>query len=230
MKRIIIAGASGMIGSQILKKCLSSSEVSEVISLVRKRSFQVHPKLKEVIVSDFNNYKGSNSIFEHIDAAFFCIGVYTGQVSDVKFKEITVDYAVSFAQALKKKSPNAKLCLLSGAGADRTEKSRTSFARYKGMAENNILQLGLEFYAFRPGYIYPATPRKEPNIMYKILRILYPFMKLISPNSSIRSTELAQAMFYVGLYGAEREILENKDILTYVHLDIDLINYKNNNL
>ncbi len=215
MKRVLIAGASGMTGSLILERCLSSSEVYEVISLARKRSSQTHPKLKEVIVSDFRNYEEIGSMFENIDAAFFCIGVYTGQVPASKFKEITVDYAVSFAQALKKKSPNAKLCLLSGAGADRTEKSRAAFARYKGIAENRISELGLEFYAFRPGYIYPVSPRKEPNIMYKILRIAYPLMKLMGPDSSIRSTELAQGMFNVGLEGAELEILENKDILNY---------------
>ena len=215
MKRVMIAGASGMIGNLILDKCLLSSEVPEVISLVRRKSFRTHVKLKEVVVADFKNYEALNSTFENIDTAFFCIGAYTGQVPDRKFKEITVDFAVNFAQVLKQNSPNASLCLLSGAGADRTEQSNTSFAKYKGMAENRISQLGLAFYAFRPGYIYPVIPRKEPNIMYKILRLLYPLMKFMSPNSSIKSTELAQAMLHVGLQGAEHKILENKDILNY---------------
>lgn len=216
MKRVIITGALGMIGNLILKQCLFSSEITEVVSLVRKRSGQEHKKLKEIIVSDFNNYEELDSVFENVDIAFFCIGVYTGQVPDTKFKEITVDYAVRFAQTLKQNSPDAKLCLLSGAGADRTEKSRTSFARYKGMAENQITTLGLEFYAFRPGYIYPVTPRKEPSIMYGILRALYPVIKLFGSNASIKSTELAQSIFNVGLYGAKQEILENRDILSYV--------------
>ncbi|WP_299363187.1 NAD(P)H-binding protein [Winogradskyella sp.] len=216
MKRVLITGASGMVGHLILEQCLSSSEVVEVISLVRKPSLKTHPKLKEEVVSDFTSYQQMTHHFEAIDAAFFCIGVYTGEVPDAKFKEITVDYAVNFAKVLKRKSPNAIMCLLSGAGADRTEKSRTSFAKYKGMAENAISRLELEFYAFRPAYIYPVTPRKEPNVMYKILRVMYPLMKRISPSSSIKSTELARAMFTVALNGAEKEILENMDILKLV--------------
>ncbi len=216
MKNIIIAGASGMVGSILLKHCLSSSEVAQVASLVRRKSNHQHPKFKEIIVKDFTDYSNNATLFKNIDAAFFCIGVYTGQVSDDKFKIITVDYAVAFAEALKANSPNANLCLLSGAGADRTEKSNASFARYKGMAENQISALGLNFYAFRPGYIYPVTPRKEPNIMYRAMRLFYPLIRLGGSNSSIKSTELATALFNVGMNGAKKEVLENRDILEYI--------------
>lgn len=205
-----------MIGNLLLENCLSSPEISEVVSLVRKPSPKTYPKLHEVVVSDFNNYKEIDSVFENVDTAFFCIGVYTGQVPDTKFKEITVDYAVNFAKALEAKSTKAKFCLLSGAGADRTEKSRTAFAKYKGMAENAISNLNLEFYAFRPGYIYPVTPRKEPSIMYSVLRKIYPFLKLLGNNTSIKSTELAKAMFTIGMHGAPSEILVNRDILNHV--------------
>ena len=213
MKTVLIAGASGMIGKLILSECLSSGSVEKVISLVRRKSNQDHPKLHEEIINDFSDYSAHQSLFQNIDAAFFCIGVYTGQVPDQEFKMITVDYAVAFAETLKQNSPNANLCLLSGAGADRTEKSRTAFARYKGIAENRISQLGLNFYTFRPGYIYPVTPRKEPNIMYRISRALYPLIRLLGKNASIKSSELTLAMFKVGMCGGEKEILENKDIL-----------------
>lgn len=152
-------------------------------------------------------------MFKNIDSAFFCIGVYTGSVSDKLFKEITVDYAVSFAKMLKDNSPNAKLCLLSGAGADRTEKSKTSFALYKGMAENQIDKLGLEFYTFRPGYIYPVEQRKEPNLMYSTMRNLYPILRLLGRNFSIKSTELGKAIYKIGINGTDKKILENKDLI-----------------
>jgi hypothetical protein len=103
--------------------------------------------------------------------------------------------------------------LLSGAGADRTEKSRTSFARYKGMAENQIAKLELTFYSFRPGYIYPDEARKEPNIGYTIMKHLYPLIKLLGNKYSIRSSALANAIFNVGLYGAHQQVLENHEIL-----------------
>ena len=124
-----------------------------------------------------------------------------------------MNYAVAFAEALQVGNPKATLCLLSGAGADRKEKSRTSFAKYKGMAENQISRLGLNFYAFRPAYIYPVTPRKEPNLMYQLSRKLYPIIRLMGSNASITSTELALAMFQVGLHGATSEVLENRSIL-----------------
>ncbi|KAA2216609.1 Rossmann-fold NAD(P)-binding domain-containing protein [Maribacter flavus] len=216
MKNVLIAGASGMVGNIILGHSLSSSNVGEVISLVRKKSNTTHLKLKEVIIDDFTDYDKHRDLFKNIDSAFFCIGVYTGSVSDKLFKEITVDYAVSFAKMLKDNSPNAKLCLLSGAGADRTEKSRTSFALYKGMAENQIDKLGLEFYAFRPGYIYPVEKRKEPNVMYSVMRNLYPILRLLGNNFSIKSTELGKAMFEIGMNGTENEILENKDLKNYL--------------
>ncbi|MEX0288080.1 MAG: NAD(P)H-binding protein [Flavobacteriaceae bacterium] len=215
MKKVIITGASGMVGSLILDHCLAASEITEIISLIRNRTNLSHPKLTEVLIEDFGDYSAYAELFLNVDIAFFCIGVYTGQVPDKKFKEITVDYAVAFAQATKLGNPRARLCLLSGAGADRTEKSRTSFARYKGMAENQISKMGLDFYTFRPGYIYPVSPRKEPNLMYRLMRGLYPLIRLMGSGGSIKSTELALAMFRVGLNGGSSEILENKAILDY---------------
>ena len=216
MKNVLIAGASGMVGNIILDHCLASSKINKVTSLVRKESNTTHPKLKEVIVEDFTDYANHRYLFENIDSAYFCIGVYTGSVSDKLFKEITVDYAVSFAKMLKDNSPDAKLCLLSGAGADRTEKSKTSFALYKGMAENKIDKLGLEFYTFRPGYIFPVESRKEPNLMYGIMRSLYPILRLLGSNFSIKSTELGKVMLEIGLIGTDKKILENRDLINYL--------------
>jgi len=211
--KVLIAGASGMVGGHALEYCLEENAINEVLSFGRKELDNSHPKLKQIVIQNFEDYGPHESKFEHVAAAIFCIGVYTGQVTDEKFKTITVDYAVQFAKILEAKSPKAKYCLLSGAGADRKEKSRTSFARYKGMAENQIDKMNLEFYSFRPGYIYPVVPRKEPNMMYRVSRGLYPMFKLFGRNASIKSTELGKAMFKVGLNGYDKSILENKDIL-----------------
>ena len=218
-KNVIIAGASGMVGHLILNQCLQSSSIQKVTSLVRRTTSGEHAKLSEVKVDDFLDYAAQRTVFNEVDIAFFCIGAYTGQVPDEAFREITVDYAVAFARALKNHSPQATLCFLSGAGADRKEKSRMAFAKYKGMAENQIARLDLgQFYTFRPAYIYPVEARKEPNLMYRIVRTLYPLIRLMGENSSIQSTELALSMFNVGLNGADSEILENKDILRYTEL------------
>ncbi|MDG1262415.1 MAG: NAD(P)H-binding protein [Flavobacteriales bacterium] len=212
--KAIIAGGTGMVGELVLENCLNSSKITEVVSLVRKPTGQSHDKLKEVVVDDFTEYRNHQEVLQGADMAFFCIGVYTGQVPDDKFKEITVDYAVKFGEAIKASSTNANFCLLSGAGADRTEKSRTAFARYKGMSENQLDDLGLNFTSFRPGYIYPVTPRDEPNWMYKISRFIYPAFRLLGKGASITSVELADAMFKVGVEGTAQTILENKEIHT----------------
>lgn len=202
-----------MIGGLILQKCCESDQITEIISLVRKQSpIPPNIKIKEVVIDDFTNYSAHAALFENIQAAYFCIGVYTGAVADDLFKKITVDYAVAFAKALKEHSPKVTICLLSGAGADRSEKSKAAFARYKGMAENQISALGMSFHTFRPSYIYPVEARKEPNLMYRLSRAIYPILKLFGDGLSIRSTELADAMFRAGIQGTNKEILENRDI------------------
>lgn len=212
--KVIIAGSTGMVGGLILNLCLESDKINEVICFVRKPTHLTEiPKLKEVVISNFEDYSEHLSEFENVSVAFFCIGVYTGQFPDKIFKKITVDYAVEFASALAKTNNNPTLCLLSGQGADRTEESKTSFARYKGMAENRISKLKLTFYSFRPGYIYPTVSRNEPNLLYRVMRFSYPLIRLFGSNVSVKSTELALAMFKVGMHGTEKEILENKDIL-----------------
>lgn len=215
--KTIIAGSSGMVGNLLLHRCLESDQISEVVSLVRKPSELTFPKLTEVVIEDFEDYSNHDALFSDVNMAFFCIGVYTGQVKDDLFKKITVDYAVNFAKAVQKNNADATFCLLSGAGADRTEKSRTSFAKYKGMAENQIDDLGLKFYSFRPGYIYPVEKRKEPNFMYRVSRSLYPLIRLFGKNASIKSTELADAMFHVGVNGADKDVLENREILGIIN-------------
>ena len=213
MKKVLLTGASGMIGNIILQQCLKSSEVGEVISIVRRPSGTSHSKLNEIVHSDFMDYNNIQTSFQGVDAAYFCIGVYTGQVPDDEFKKITFDFAQAFADVLKAKSPNVKLSFLSGQGADQKEKSRVSFARYKGMAENYLIAKNFEgLYIFRPGYIYPVEKRKEPNFSYRLFRKLYPLMKSIFPKAVITSEQLATAMFKAGLKGTDKMILENEDI------------------
>lgn len=213
MKNVIITGATGMIGGIVLRECLNSAEIGKVISIVRRPSKLKHPKLKEVVHTNFMNYKGVEHHFKNIDTAYFCIGVYTGAIPDDKFKQITVDFTTVFADVLKQKSPNATFCLLSGQGADQTEKSRMSFAKYKGMAENYLIQQDFgDLYIFRPAYIYPVEQREEPNFMYKMYRKLYPALKNIFPSTVITSEQLGKGMFKAGIQGAEKMVLENQDI------------------
>ncbi len=215
LKNVILAGATGMIGGLILKYCLESEYVQKVTSIVRKPSSIQHPKLHEIIHHDFTNYDEIASHFENQDVTLFCIGVYTGSVSREIFRKITVDFPINLAKKIHEKSPNSDFILLSGAGADRSEKSKMMFALDKGIAENQLTKIGFQnFYAFRPSYIYPVEPRPEPNFSYQLMRFLYkPLIRPFGKKYSITSVELAQAMFQVGIFGSELKILENADIL-----------------
>jgi len=213
MKTAIITGATGMTGGLVLQECLNSPEIGKVISIGRRASGLRHEKLTEVIHTNFLDYSTIEEHFENIDIAYFCIGVYTGAVSRDEFRTITIDYTKSFANMLKSKSPGATFCFLSGAGADQKEKSRMMFAKDKGIAENFLIrQQFRQLHIFRPAYIYPVTPRKEPNFTYKLSRKLYPLLKALIPNGVIPSTDLAEAIFIAGLKGHTKTVLENKDI------------------
>ncbi len=212
MKSVIITGATGMVGGLVLKECLADTSIEKVTSFVRRKSGILHEKLNERIVEDFTDYSAFEEEFNNVDIAYFCIGVYTGAVPREEFKKITVDYTVAFGDMLKQHSPEANFCFLSGAGADRKEKSRMMFAQDKGIAENYLLKTLNRVYIFRPGYIYPVTPRVEPNFTYKLSRMLYPVLKVLMPNGVITSEELAKAIVKTGLNGNEKDTFENPEI------------------
>ncbi|MGD8521864.1 MAG: hypothetical protein PVF56_12020 [Desulfobacterales bacterium] len=215
-KRVIITGATGMVGGCALRICLENPDVSLVTVLGRSRTGINDARLREVIIDDFTDYSAIEDTLENQDVALYCLGVYTGAVPDDFFRQITVDYTLAFATSLHRASPQVAFCFLSGKGADQTESSRMAFARYKGAAEKVLLEMGFpRVHIFRPGYIYPVTPRREPNLMYTISRFLYPLLRRIYPNIGISSEDLATAMVHAGLYGTgenKSPILENKDI------------------
>jgi uncharacterized protein YbjT (DUF2867 family) len=213
--RLTIVGATGMVGGYALRYALGNDAVRTVTSIVRRKSGVSHPKLQEVLHSDFADCSALSQALSGQDAAVFCLGAYTGAVSDTELRRITVDYTVEFARALRGSSPNAAFSFLSGSGADQTGRSRIAFARYKGEAENALLAAGFpRVYLFRPAYIYPVEPRKEPNFSYRLLRAIYPAFQLLFPNQVIRADDLARAMVDAAVQGTDRggRVFENREI------------------
>ena len=144
------------------------------------------------------------------------MGTYTGAVPDEELRRITVGYTVEFALVLRASSPNATFAFLSGRGADPTVRSRMAFARYKGEAEKALSVAGFpHVYIFRPAYIYPVQPRREPNVSYRLLRAIYPAFRVLFPNQVIRADDLARTMVDAAVRGAGEGrtlVLENRDI------------------
>jgi uncharacterized protein YbjT (DUF2867 family) len=219
-KCLVIVGATGMVGGYALRYALENPAVGRVTAIGRKEVGISHPKLKEVLLRDFADCSALAETLSGQDAAIFCLGAYTGAVSDAELRTITVDYTIEFARVLRGSSPKAAFSFLSGSGADPTGRSRVPFARYKGEAEKALLAAGFpHVYIFRPAYIYPVEPRKEPNFSYRLLRAIYPVFRALFPNQVIRADDLARAMVDVALRGREEPggvVFENRDIRAMV--------------
>src|SRR5689334_323900 len=169
-KRLAIVGATGMVGGYALRYALEHPAVGRATAIGRRTLGISHPKLKEVLHRDFAVCSALAEALSGQDAAIFCLGAYTGAVPDAELRTITVDYTIEFARVLRAGSPDAAFSFLSGSGADPTGRSRMAFARYKGEAEKALLAAGFpRVYLFRPAYIYPVEPRKEPNFSYRLL-------------------------------------------------------------
>jgi uncharacterized protein YbjT (DUF2867 family) len=227
-KRLVIIGASGMVGGYAIGFALDNPAVNSVTSIGRKKLGISHPKLKEVLHQNFADCSALSDVLSGQDGAVFCLGTYTGSVSDAELHRITVDYTVEFSRVLRGSSPGAAFSFLSGNGADPTGRSRLAFARYKGEAENAVLAAGFpHVYLFRPAYIYPVEPRNEPNFSYRLLRTVYPVFRVLFPNQVIRADDLARAMVDLVLRQThERQglILENRDIRSMVESRTPLTN------
>ncbi len=219
-KRLVIVGATGMVGGYALRYALDEPDVGTVTAIGRRTLGLSHPKLTEVLHPDFADCSALKETLFGQDAAVFCLGAYTGVVPDAEMRTITVDYTIEFARVLHGSSPEAAFSFLSGSGADPTGRSRMAFARYKGEAENALLAAGFSHvYLFRPAYIYPVEPRKEPNVSYRVLRSVYPAFRLLFPNQVIRADDLARAMVDAAVHGTPQPagpVFENRDIRAMV--------------
>ncbi len=216
-KRLVIVGATGMVGGYALRYALDHPGVEIVTTIGRRTIGLSHPKLNEVLHQDFADCSPLAGALSGQDAAVFCLGAYTGSVPDAELRRITVDYTIEFARVLRASSPSATFALLSGSGADPTGRSRMAFARYKGEAEKTLSAAGFpRVYLFRPAYIYPVQRRREPNFSYRLLRAIYPAFRVLFPNQMIRADDLARAMVDVAMRGTgegRKLVLENRDIL-----------------
>jgi len=219
--RLAIVGATGMVGGYALRYALEHPAVSHVTAIGRRKLGIAHPKLEEVVHRDFADCSALAEPLSGQDAAVYCIGAYTGAVPDAVLRKITVDYTIEFARVLRGSSPDSAFSFLSGGGADPTGRSRIAYARFKGQAEQALLAVGFPcVYIFRPAYIYPVEPRKEPNFGYRLLRGIYPVFRVLFPNQVIRADDLARAMVDVTVRGRGEHggvVLENRDIRAMVN-------------
>jgi len=214
--KVIITGATGMVGEGVLFECLHYPEVEGVLVITRKSCGYLHPKLTEIIHSDFLDISSLSDRLTGYNACYFCLGVTSLGKNEAEYTSLTYTLTLNFATTLATLNPDMAFCYISGANTDSTEKGQTMWARVKGKTENDLMKLPFkQVYNFRPGGIEPFLPLKPSQTYYKTYKYLgwlFSLMKVIAPNLVITLKDLAAAMINASLTGYPKNILEMKDM------------------
>jgi hypothetical protein len=211
--RVIVTGATGMVGEGVVHECLISNEVEAVLVVSRKTTGIKHPKLKELLLPDFFDLSSVQSQMAGYNACFFCLGVSSVGISQETYERLTFQLTMGFATVVAAQNPGMVFCYVSGKGTDSSEKGRMHWARVKGKTENDLQKLPFRsVYCFRPGIMSPTPGLKNTLSLYKWLGWLLPLMRTVSPNSINSLAEVGHAMIHVVTRGYHQKIIEVADI------------------
>ena len=210
---VLILGATGMVGSEVLAQCLANDDIKSVLTVGRRSSGTNHSKLQEVLHDDFLDYSALEAKLTDIDIVLYCLGVYQAHVSKEQFWEITVRYLEELIRIFEWKNRNVRFCLFSAQGASNSERSLMRFANAKGRAENILLAADLAHtFIFRPGFIMPGPLSRSTTMSSKLFEPIY----RLFPRIGIDAPDIANVMIDVGLNLHTKQVFENRDMRTYV--------------
>ena len=215
--KVLLFGATGMVGQGVLRECLLDPAVTKVVAVGRHPTGQKHAKLSEVVHPDLAVLAPVESRLTGFDACFFCLGVSALGMTEEQYTRVTYDLTMSVAKTLLRTSPDLTFIYVSGAGTDSSERGRSMWARVKGRTENALLSLPFRAaYMFRPGAIIPLhgirSRTRWYNAMYVVLRPLSGIVGRIAPTMIITTEQLGRAMIAVARNGYATKILEMADI------------------
>jgi len=214
--KVILFGATGMVGSGILLECLDDSRVESVLCVGRKPSGVTHPKVRDIVRTDLHDFSDIADELRGYDACFFALGVSVVGLDEAAYRAITLDIPVAIATTLERVRPGMTFCLVSGAGADASEKGRQMWARVKGAAENRLLALKLNTYVFRPGLIQPRRGVRSKtgwyNVFYTLTAPVYPLLLRVLGSLVTATDTVGRAMIDVAATRYPKRILETGDI------------------
>lgn len=207
--RVIVFGATGMVGKGVLRECLLAGDVTEVLVVGRTLTGQQHPKLREITHADFTDFTGVD--LGGYDACFFCLGVSSVGMSEEVYRRITFDYTLAAARAV---SPGSTFAYVSGAGTGTTK--RAKWAQVKGATEDALLAMDLRAYMFRPGFIQPmhgaVSKVRLYRVLYTVLRPVTAALVRFAPGIATTTQQIGRAMLRVAREGGAKHVLESRDI------------------
>ena len=209
--KVILTGATGMVGEGVLLECLDNPLVERVMSVSRRPCDHTHEKLTEMLVPDFRELSAVEAKLSGYDACFYCAGISSVGLKEPEYSAITYDTPVAFATTLLRLNPGMTLVHVSGAHTDGTEQGKVMWARVKGKAENALLRLPFKgVYNFRPSLMKPTPGQKRVKGGYFLIKVLYPVFNLVFPGMTLK--DVARAMINAVRFGAPRGVLEVPDM------------------
>jgi len=212
--RAIITGATGMVGEGVLHECLLHPDVEQVLVLTRKPCGVTHPKLKEIILSNFFDLGPISDQLVNYNACFFCLGITSIGMKEPEYYHLTYELTLNMAQLLSIQNKDMVFNYVSGAGTTQNEKSRSMWIRVKGKTEKELMKLPFKkAYMFRPGYIQPTKGLKNTQKAYFAISWMYPALRMLFPKVVCTLKEVGLAMIHTVTIGHESPILEVKDIV-----------------
>jgi uncharacterized protein YbjT (DUF2867 family) len=220
--KVLIFGATGMVGQGVLRECLRDPDVERVASMGRTVTGVHDPRLWEMVRADMSDFSDIEAELAGFDACFFCLGVSSNGMKEADYARVTYDLTVAAGEALSRVNPGMTFIYVSGAGTDSTEQGRVMWARVKGRTENALLRMPLKAYMFRPGLIQPLDGIKSKTpayqLLYSLTEPLLPLLRWALPNQVTTTREMGQAMLAVAKHGYPSRILETGDLRKAVSL------------
>jgi len=214
--KVILFGATGMIGQGVLRECLRAADVERVLVIGRTATGVIDPKVEELVRDDLYDLAPVADRLAGYDACLFCLGISSVGMSEDEYRRITYDLTLGVARTLVEVGPGMRFVYVTGAGTDSSEQGRTMWARVKGQTENALLALPLDAYMFRPGYIQPMHGVKSKTRLYRsiyaVVSPLYPVLRRAAPKFVTSNDTIGRAMLAVARAGFAKHVLETVDI------------------
>lgn len=215
--KVILFGATGMVGQGCLRECLLDPGVESVLAVGRSPTGQQHPKLREILHDDFTDFSGIESQLAGYDACFFCLGVSSVGMNEERYRHLTYDITMAAATMLARLNPQMVFTYVTGRGTDSTERGSQMWARVKGKTENDLLKLPFKAaYMFRPAGIQPLHGVRSKiswvQAIYVVAAPLLSWLTRVAPNYMTTSEQIGRAMIKVARDGFPRPVLESEDI------------------
>jgi uncharacterized protein YbjT (DUF2867 family) len=214
--KIVIFGATGMVGRGVLLESLDSESVASVLVVGRRPVGLEHPKLREILHDDFTDFSALAEELTGFDACFWCIGVPSSGMTEARYTLMTYEYTLAAARVLHARNPAMRFCFVSGAGANDTDKRSSMWARVKGKTENALREVGFkEVVVFRPAFIRALRGSKPRGLLYRMLYLLLglflPIFRLLGLATT--TVEVGRAMVAAGQGRATKVLLHTRDIV-----------------